>query len=128
MEPDDTIEAIRAKDVFTSTDVDCLRALTQQYPDDAYLWDVMGDVSQLVDLSSVGSEFARMCYLQSIRADPKYGPAHTSLGYWYDIDDNLAMAKKHFELAIEHGEGGSARDGLASVVTQMKDRNEEQDL
>jgi hypothetical protein len=119
MEPDDTIDAIRSQDRWTSADVDRLRDLSGDFPDDPYLWDTLGDVSQMTDSSAVGNGFALNCYLNAVRADPDYGPAHNSLGYWHDIAAEFLLAKHHFERAIELGVGDVARVGLARVLAQM---------
>lgn len=119
MEPDDTIDAIRDQDRWTLADVNRLRDLTERYPDDPYLWDMLGDVSQMIDVSAVGSDFARDCYLNAVRVDPDYGQAHNSLGYWCDIAADFPLARHHFERAIELGVGDVARIGLARVLAQM---------
>ncbi len=119
MEPDDTIDAVRSKDAWSHADVDCLRDLAKQFPGDPYLWDVLGDVSQMVDQSAIGNEYSLRCYLNAIAADPKYGPAHNSLGHWYDIAEDYPKAKHHFEIAIDLGVGDPARIGLAQILAQM---------
>ena len=119
MEPDDTIDAIRKQDSFTTADVDRLRSLTEQFPDDPYLWDMLGDISQLADGWTLGDDFALQCYLAAVAAAPNYAPAHDSLGHWHDLAENYPLAQLHFELAIEHGAGDESRIGLARVLAQL---------
>ena len=119
MEPDNTIDAIRSKDAWTPADVERLRDLTESYPDDPYLWGILGDIAQMVDRSAIGNGYSLQCYLNAVAADPNYGPAHNSLGYWYDIAEDYVAAKRHFQIAIELGVGDTARIGLAKILAQM---------
>lgn len=119
MEPDDTIDSIREQETWTIAHVERLRALTVTYPEDSYLWDVLGDISQMIDSESTTNDFSLQCYLTAIAADPAYWPAHESLGHWYDLAENFPLAQRHFLLAIEHGADDSARVALASVHSQM---------
>jgi tetratricopeptide (TPR) repeat protein len=119
MEPDDTIDAIREKETWTLADVERLRALTVTYPNDSYLWDVLGDIAQMVDSEALPDDFSLQCYLAAVAADPSYSPAHESLGHWYDLAENFPLAQRHFLLALEHEADDSIRVALASVLAQM---------
>lgn len=124
MEPDNTIDAIRARGQdWTVADVDRLLLLLKQYPNDPYLLDVLGDASRLVDHPSLGEDFALQCYNRAVEADPTYWTAHVSLGHWFDIAEDFTKSAHHFRIAIELGAGDHARIALASVVSQMGDRN-----
>ncbi|TWT79655.1 hypothetical protein CA13_10610 [Planctomycetes bacterium CA13] len=120
MEPDDTIDAVRRKDIITLADVECLRTLTRTHPRDPYLWDVLGDIIQLADNQFAERYDSLDCYLNAIDADPEYGPAHNSLGYWHDIAENYTLARLHFETAIRLGAGDTARIGLAKILAQLR--------
>ena len=119
MEPEDTIGSIRDQETSTIADVERLRALTVKFPKDSYLWDVLGDISQMIDSESVTSDFSLQCYLTAIAADPTYWQAHESLGHWYDLAEDFPLAQRHFLLAIEHGADDSVRVALASILAQM---------
>lgn len=119
IEPDDTIDAIRGKDSWSHSDIECLRDLTRQYPNDPYLWDTLGDIAQMVGFATIGNEFSLQCYLNAIAADPGYCPGHVSLGHWFDIAEDYPKAKHHFETAIAFGAGDAARIGLAQILAQM---------
>lgn len=120
MEPDATIDEIRRKDALTDKDVGRLRSLTRAYPRDPYLWDVLGDIIQLVDGPSPTSFSSLLCYLNAIEADPTYGQAYSSLGHWHDIAENYHLARAYFEIAIQFGEGDSARISLAKILAQLR--------
>ena len=124
MEPDDTIDAIRARgQSWTIADVDRLLVLLERFPDDPHLLDVLGDASRLVAHPLLTDDFAFKCYGRAVAADPTYWTAHVSLGHWYDISEDLKKSEKHFRKAIELGAGDHARVALASVIAQMGDRD-----
>lgn len=124
MEPDNTIDAIRARgQSWTVTDVDRLLIMLERFPDDPYLLDVLGDASQLVDHPSLSDDFALQCYKRAVAADPTYWTACVSLGHWYDISEDFTNSARHFRNAIELGAGDHARIALASVIAQMGDRD-----
>lgn len=124
MEPDDTIDAIRARgQSWTVADVDRLLVLLERFPDDPYLLDVLGDASQLVDHPTLADDFAFQCYQRAVAADPTCWTAHVSLGHWYDIAEDFPKSEQHFRKAIELGAGDQARIALASVIAQMGDRD-----
>jgi tetratricopeptide (TPR) repeat protein len=116
MEPHDTIDRICRQECYSNADLSRLRSLTEVYPDDARLWDVLGDITQLVDGSSADRSESLECYKRSIACDPEYAPAHESLGYWYDIEARFELAAQHFRLAIDNGGGDTALIGYARVL------------
>lgn len=119
MEPFDTIDQIRLKDAHTIEDVLELRALSQTYPEEPELWDVLGDVMQICD-AEISIDESMDCYKRALECDPTFASTYASLGWALDSYFNdFANAKNYFELAIEHGYGDSARIGLARVLAQM---------
>ncbi len=119
MEPHDTINRIRNQELYSTADVARLRSLTKYYPNDARLWDVLGDITQLVDAPITDRTESLECYKRSIACDPLYAPAHESLGYWYDIEAQYELAAQHFRLAIDSGGGDTALIGFARVLEQL---------
>ena len=119
MEPHDTIDRICRQECYSNADLSRLRSLTEVYPDDARLWDVLGDITQLVDGSFTDRSESLECYKRSIACDPEYAPAHESLGYWYDIEARFELAAQHFRLAIDNGGGDTALIGYARVLEQL---------
>lgn len=119
MEPFDTIDRIRLKDRHTIEDVRELRTLTESYPTEPELWDVLGDVMQICE-AEIPIEESINCYKQALECDPTFASAYASLGWALDSHfDDFENARQHFELAIEYGGGDSARIGLARVLAQM---------
>ncbi len=119
MEPHDTINRIVSQECYSNADVSRLRSLTEDYPNDARLWDVLGDITQLVDGPITDRTASLECYKRSIACDPEYAPAHESLGYWYDIEAQFELAAQHFQLAIDNGGGDTAFIGCARVLEQL---------
>ncbi len=105
MEPNDTINRIRNQECYSTADVARLRSLTGDYPNDARLWNFLGDVTQLVDAPITDKIEPLDCYQRSIACDPVYAPVDESLGYWYDIEARYELAAHHFRLAIDNGGG-----------------------
>jgi tetratricopeptide (TPR) repeat protein len=119
MEPFDTIDRIRLQDRHTFEDVQELRSLSESYPTEPEIWDVLGDVMQICD-SEIPIQESIDCYRQALECDPTFASAYESLGWALDSYFNdFANARQNFELAIEHGSGDSARIGLARVLAQM---------
>ncbi|NND96365.1 MAG: hypothetical protein HKN47_03430 [Pirellulaceae bacterium] len=126
MEPFDTIERIRALDVFTDSDVQQVRKLTDEHPDVAELWDFLGDVIQLSHAGDMPTAESMICYQRAIQCDPSYYVAHESLAFYHDLFDEFDVALRHFRLALEHGAGDTARIGAARILEQLGRSDEAQ--
>ena len=53
-----------------------------------------------LDLEEVDADKAPDAYKQAIRLEPKNADAHVNLGRLYQLDGNLKLAKRHYELAL----------------------------
>ena len=118
IEPFDSIDRIRAKDVYTEEDIALLRGLTETYPNEPELWDFLGDLMQICK-SHYPIEESMDCYRRAIECDRTYAPAHESLGWALDTYfDEFEESTRNFLLALEYGSGDSCRLGLARVLAQ----------
>jgi hypothetical protein len=105
MEPHDTINRIVSQECYSNADVSRLRSLTEDYPNDARLWDVLGDITQLVDGPITDRTASLECYKRSIACDPEYAPAHESLGYGTTSKPNSNWQHNTFNMRSTTAEG-----------------------
>jgi tetratricopeptide (TPR) repeat protein len=118
MEPFETIDRIRNHDSYSARDVEDLTSLTQVYPDEPELWDVLGDVMQACN-EDRPIEDSMKCYIKALECDESYAPAYESIGWALDAYfDDFDGAEKNFLLALQHSAGDTARIGLSRVLAQ----------
>ena len=81
---------------------------------------------QMVDTepSRYSLKDSKICYETAIARFPNDPEAYESLGFWYDIQNEFALAETCFRNAMERSNSDSPVLGLARVLAQMGRRSE----
>ena len=97
----------------------------RDYPGNASLLCMRGDLIQLAPASYQSEDDPKGCYLRAIEIDPLCCEAWESLGYYYDdYDDDYTRAIEAFKRAIECGAGPASVRGLARALAESGKRGD----
>ena len=110
----------------TDEDIAKIQSFLDIGPDTARLWNFCGDAIQMVDTepSRYSLKDSKICYETAIARFPNDPEAYESLGFWYDIQNEFALAETCFRNAMERSNSDSPVLGLARVLAQMGRRSE----
>ena len=103
----------------TDQDLHKIFEMLEQFPRSPRLWNFCGDSIQLSSGVDFTLQDAKKCYDSAIEVAPDDPEGYESLGFWHDIQNELDISTKYFELAIERTDSDTPRHGLARVLVQL---------
>lgn len=122
---------VQSADGATARSVADIESALSEHPLSARLWDLRGDVIQLLGepIEAYDLQEALRSYQRAVELDPQYARALESIGHYLDaVEDRPADAEEWFRRALECGDSSSAWSGLARVLAQLGRRSEAVEL
>lgn len=123
------VESIRAKirasgGCTGAAELDASDRAVAEHPQSARLWNLRGDVIQLLDDDptdhGLAPDEALRCYERAAEAAPDDAEAFESIGFYHDeFEDDPEAAEEPLRRALALGAGASACAGLARVLAEL---------
>jgi len=124
------IDRIRAefatRDTATEEVMNKVDQALEQFPTSPALWCLRGDLIQLSDGEDYTLEDALNSYQRAIELDPNNAEAYEAIGHYYNaVNDDPVRAEPYFKKAIALGGGEGSERGLAEVLEELGQKQNE---
>ena len=99
--------------------------LLEQYPRNAELWRMCGQLIEMSKSDTYQIDEARYCYEKTVDLKPEHYQGYEDLGDWHGVrNDDYVTAIRYYRQAIELGDRDSSRLELAHALVRVGQKDD----